>query len=146
MRNSVYILCIGAAVTIGLTLLWLFSRHRVKMKHGEILPADVMKAKYALTAGRYEPPHLEREQVPPHLRDLIGLAERWGIPDDIIRDDFEQEATAAEKDEFQARLRGRTKDIREWLDSFETGRPMPEAPAHFMFMLEALDEMGLWPD
>ena len=30
-----------------------------------------------------------------------------------------------------------------WLDSFPPGEPMPDSAAHFMYMLEALDENGL---
>jgi len=146
MGKSNYITYIGAAGIAVVVILTLYLNSRRRMKYGEILPASKMKAKYGLTAERYKPPRLDPEQVPEHLRDLIPLAEKWGIGDDIIRDDFESKAGESEKDEFRAKLRGRTKQVNDWLDSFEAGKPMPEAAAHFMYMLEALDEMGLGPD
>jgi len=74
------------------------------------------------------------------------LAAKWGIGDDIIRDDFEQKASEGEKQELKESLSGRTAEVTQWLDSFGVGKPMPEEAACFMYMLEALDEMRLWPD
>jgi len=116
------------------------------MKHGEILPADEMKAKYNLTAESYKPPKLDPENVPEHLRDLLPLAAKWGIGDDIIRDDFEQKASEDEKQELKNSLSGRMAEITKWLDSFEAGEPMSDEAACFMTMQLALDEMRLWPD
>ncbi len=116
------------------------------MKHGEILPADEMKAKYSLTAESYKPPKLAPEKVPENLRDLLPLAAKWGIGDDIIRDDFEQKSIEDEKQKLKNSLSGRTAEITQWLDSFEAGKPMSDEAACFMYMLEALDEMGLWPN
>ncbi|GAJ06951.1 unnamed protein product [marine sediment metagenome] len=74
------------------------------------------------------------------------MAEKWGIGDDVIRCDFGKKASEAEKQEFKEKLTGRTKEVTEWLDSFKDGWEMAEEAGHFMYMLEALDEMGLWPD
>ena len=145
MSNSNYI-SIGLVGIVLIAILMIFLNRRPRMKHGEILPANEMKAKYNLTAERYKPPRLDPEKVPEQLRDLLPLAAKWGIGDDIIREDFEQKASEGEKQELKNSLSGRTAEVTQWLDSFEIGKPMPEEAACFMYMLEALAEMRLWPD
>jgi len=116
---------------------------RKKMQQWEIAPSHVLKEKYNLTAENRPVIKIDPETVPLNLRDLIAMAEKWGICDDIIRDDFEEKAGDKEKEEFKTRLSGRTKEITAWLDSFSNGRTMTHEAAHFMYMLEALDEMKL---
>ena len=113
---------------------------------GEIAPARELKEKYNLTAENRPDIHIPPENVPENLRDLIPMAEKWGIGDDVIRDDFEEKTSETEKEAFQRQLKGRTADVTAWLDSFKDGLEMSEEAGHFMYMLEALDEMGLWPD
>jgi hypothetical protein len=115
-------------------------------KYGEIATASELKEKYNLTAENRPSINIPPENVPENLRDLIPMAEKWGIGDDVIRDDFEEKTTDEEKEEFKGKLKGRTADINTWLDSFKDGLDMSEEAGHFMYMLEALDEMGLWPD
>jgi hypothetical protein len=115
-------------------------------KIGEIAPASELKEKYNLTAENRPDINIDPENVPENLRDLIPIAEKWGIGDDVIRDDFEKKTTDFEKEEFTSRLKGRTVEVTAWLDSFKDGFEMSEEAGHFMYMLEALDEMGLWPD
>ncbi len=143
MSNSHYIMLIG---TVAVIILIVFLTRQHRMKHGEILPANEMKAKYNLTAENYAPPELDPNNVPESLRDLTRLAANWGIGDDIIRDDFEQKASEDEKQELKRALTGRTAEVTRWLDSFDVSKPMPQEATCFMYMLEALDEMGLWPD
>ena len=145
MGNSNYI-SIGLVGIVLIAILMIFLNRRPRMKHWEILPANEMKAKYNLTVERYKPPRLDPEKVPEQLRALLPLAAKWGIGDDIIRDDLEQKASEDEKQELKNSLSGRTAEVTQWLDSFEAGKPMPEEAACFMYMLEALDEMRLWPD
>jgi hypothetical protein len=136
-------LCYGSAVVIVVVIIVvLYRRMHPKMKHGEILPADVMKAKYNLTAEHYKPPQLNPEIVPHHLRDLLPIAEKWGIEDDIVRDDFQQKAPENEKQELGKLLSGRGQAINKWLDSFGSN-PMPPEAAVFMYMMLGLDEMGI---
>ena len=145
MDKSNYI-SIGLVGIVLVAIFMIFLSRRQRMKHGEILPANEMKAEYNLTAERYKPPRLDPEKVPQQLRDLLPLAAKWGIGDDIIRDDFEQKASEDEKQELKNSLSGRTSEVTKWLDSFGIGKPMPKEAACFMYMLEALDEMRLWPD
>ncbi|MBN1276408.1 MAG: hypothetical protein JXA35_02865, partial [Deltaproteobacteria bacterium] len=102
--------------------------------------------KYNHTAENRPEISLDPEKIPDNLRDIIPMAEKWGIGDDVIRDDFEEKTSEIEKDEFRSKLKGRTAEVTVWLDSFKDGMEMSEEAGHFMYMLEALDEMGLWPD
>lgn len=111
----------------------------------EIAPASELQEEYGLYAGNRPVIEIESDSVPAHLRDIIPLVEMWGIPDDIIRSDFADKASSAEKGAFQKAMTGRTSAVVAWLDTFPPGE-MPDSAAHFMYMLEALDENGLWPD
>jgi len=142
--NIIYIYI--TLVIIIVVLLYLrIKRHVPKMKHGEILTVDEMKKKYKISSDNYKPPKINPEKVPENLRDLIPFAAKWGIMDDIIRVDFEEKASSEEKQEFKKALTDRTDEVQHWLDSFGSDL-MPDEAAHFLFMLEGLDEMKLWPD
>ena len=149
MGSSNWIFYVGWAGVAVVIFLALFLKRRPRMKYGEILPAGEMKRKYHLTAERYKPPHLDPEKVPENLRELLPLAAKWGIGDDIIRDDFEQKASEDERQELKNALTGKTAEITQWLDSNPAptiDKPMTEEAACFMYMTEALAEMGLWTD
>lgn len=140
MKNTHYA-AIGLVAILFIALLTMLFYRRPKMKYGEILPSGEMKAKYNLTAEEYKPPHLDPQKVPEQLRNLLQLAAKWGIGDDIIRDDFERKASGDEKQELRNALSGRNAEITQWLNSFEAGKPIPQEAACFMYMQLALDEM-----
>ena len=143
MKTTVSIV---AAIFIILAAVIIFRSRGRRIRHGEILPANEMQKKYGLYAENRPDINIDPMQVPKNLRDLIPMAEKWGVGDDIIRSDIEKKASDTEKEAFQSKLKGRTKQVTDWLDSYGAEQPMPEEAAHFMYMLEALDEMGLWPD
>jgi hypothetical protein len=87
-----------------------------------------------------EVPSLNAGEVPADLRDLVPLAQRWGIGDDVARSERIQQATDAEKSELRAAFGPRQARITAWLDSFGQG-PMPEEAAAFMYTQLALEEM-----
>jgi len=89
---------------------------------------------------------IDANEVPPELRDLMGLAHKWGIGDDVARSDFEDTATEEEKEQFRSKLTGRTSQITNWLNSFPEDSIHPGAFSNFTYMLEALSEMNIWPD
>jgi hypothetical protein len=134
---------IGMLFFFTAVFIWMRTRKRT-MKYGEILPADQMQKKYNLYAENRPQIRIDSSEVPENLRNLIYLAEKWGIDDDIIRDDFENKSTAAEKQELQDKLKGRTKEVNQWLDTFANGNALSESAAHFMYMLLAHEEMRLW--
>ena len=136
-----YVLCIGLPLLSVAFFAYSILHWRThRMKHGEILPAGVMKEKYGLTYDHYRPPRMNPRRVPEHLRDLLPLARKWGIGDDIIRDDLRQKASVQEKGELEKALSGRERSVFEWLDSLDPASMSREAAA-FMFMMSALEEI-----
>ena len=92
---------------------------------------------------RYE---IDLKEVPEHLRDLVPYAYKWGIGDDVARDKLEELCSDQEKEDFRRALTGRTAAVNAWLDSFPENSIHPGAVSNFLYMLEALAEMGIWPD
>lgn len=80
--------------------------------------------------------------VPDEFKDLLPLARKWGVGDDAIRGDVTEAATEAEKQELVSTLTGKLGAIDRWIDSFPEGMMSDEAAA-FMYMGEAIDELGL---
>lgn len=111
------------------------------LQHGQIGTAEELAAQRGPTAP--EPIHLHRDRVPPDLVDLIPLAETWGISDDVLRDEMQERATAAEKQAMGDALMNRHARITAWLDSLPQGQPMSDEAAAFMYMQVGADEMGL---
>lgn len=81
-------------------------------------------------------------EIPDRFKDLIPLTERLGIGDDLKRTESEMKLTDIEKQEINNTLKGRTKDLQEWIDSTNSA----EVAVPFINLLEALAEMGVWPD
>jgi hypothetical protein len=113
---------------------------------GEILPAAEMREKYQLSADSRPTLHLDPRKVPEELRDLVPLAEKWGIEDDLIREDFQSKATQAEKEALAKAVAGRNARITEWLNAQPRNATMSDEAAAFMYMQLGLDEMELWVD
>jgi hypothetical protein len=85
-------------------------------------------------------PPLDPGKVPADLQDLVPLAQRWGIGDDVLRSEQVQKATDAERSELRAAFGPRHRRITAWLDSFGQGA-MPEEAAAFMYTQLAIEEM-----
>jgi hypothetical protein len=83
---------------------------------------------------------LDTDKVPADLRDLVPLAQRWGIGDDVARSERIQKATVAERSELRAAFGPRQARITQWLDSFGQG-PMSDEAAAFMYAQLAIEEM-----
>ncbi len=62
----------------------------------EILPAGEMRDKYGLYAENRPTIRLDPLKVPERLRQLIPLAEQFGISDDLIREDVVAKTPPAE--------------------------------------------------
>ncbi|MFC1853721.1 hypothetical protein ACFL27_26355 [candidate division CSSED10-310 bacterium] len=89
---------------------------------------------------------IDSQEVPENIRDLIPLAEKWGLGDDTERAELWQEAPPAAKETLKEKLTGRTGDITAWLDSYNESEELPPAATGpFMWLLEGLDENGYWP-
>lgn len=107
----------------------------------EIAPAHDLQRKYGLYAENRPTIRLGSKRFPPHLRHLAPFAERWGIGDDIIRNDYIKRASPAERRELYEVLYDPFEQITAWLNSFK-GKPMSDEAAAFMYMQLGLDEMG----
>jgi hypothetical protein len=83
---------------------------------------------------------LQADKVPPNLRHLIPLAERWGIGDDVDRAELGERATAADRQALVEATAPHQEAITAWLDSFGT-RPLTDEAAAFMYMQLAIEEM-----
>jgi len=86
---------------------------------------------------------LDPVQIPTDLRHLVPLAEKWGIGDDIIRNDLIDKSSSVERRELHDSLYAPFEKIAEWLTSF-AGRPLSAEAEAFMYMQTALDEMGYY--
>lgn len=141
MIDSIQI--VGVAALLALAAYVTFrprSRPRPEVP-SPILPARVLQQRYGLYAESRPTIRLDPQRVPPPLRDLIPLAETWGIGDDIIRFDFEQKAPEAAKRELISGLDGRIGEVEEWLRSQPGGAELSEEAAAFMYLLSAWDEV-----
>lgn len=85
---------------------------------------------------------LDAAKVPADLRHLVPLAEQWGIGDDVERYARVERADDAERQALRSAVRPHDRRITEWLDSFGDA-PMTDEAAAFMYMLLAIEEMGL---
>jgi hypothetical protein len=111
----------------------------------EIAPASVLQRRYGLYAENRPVIRLDPARVPAHLRDLIPLAEKWGIGDDIIRFDVEEKSTAAEKAELLRVVGPRFDEVEAWLATADPGDPSEEISA-FTYLTTAWDELRAGTD
>ncbi len=84
---------------------------------------------------------LQAEGVPVNLRQLIPLAEKWGIGDDVERGEFIEAASAEERQALLKAITPRQQEITAWLDTFGTN-PLSDEAAAFLYMQLAVEEMG----
>src|SRR5262245_44357573 len=93
----------------------------------EILPSKVMRDKYGLTAEKRPAITLDPAKVPPGLRQLIPLAEQFGISDDLIREDV---LAKTPRDQIRAArdaVTAHNAQLDEWLAGPESYNPKPSA-------------------
>jgi len=115
---------------------------RARSRRG-IASSSAIQKHFGLYAENRPILHLDPVQVPTDLRNLVPLAEKWGIGDDIIRNDLINKSSTAEKRELHDSVYGPFERITEWLASF-AGHPLSAEAEAFMYMQTALDEMGYY--
>jgi hypothetical protein len=113
---------------------------RTRSRRGIASAANLQKH-FGLYAENRPIAKLDPALVPAHLRHIVPLAEKWGIGDDIIRNDLIDKSSSVERRELHDALYEPFEDITVWLNSFAGRSLSPEAEA-FMYMQSALDEMG----
>jgi hypothetical protein len=89
----------------------------------EILPAGEMRKKYGLTADNRPTIQLDPSKVPVGLHPLIPLAERFGISDDLIREDVVAKASPAEVEELRRIVNQYADALDQWLAGPEADGP-----------------------
>jgi hypothetical protein len=70
---------------------------------------------------------LDPARVPHALRQLIPLAEQWGITDDIIRDDVFRQASASDIRRLRKILRENDGELDKWLAGPEASSRSPSS-------------------
>jgi hypothetical protein len=87
---------------------------------------------------------IDRKKVPRDFHDLIPLARKWGVGDDGSRGYFTDHASAKDKAALKKALPlKRRGEIQDWLDSLGPRGITGDEAGAFMYLLEALDELGI---
>ena len=74
-----------------------------------------MRRRYGPSRDNRSAIRLESAQVPQGLRRLIGLAERWGESDDLIREGMVRRASGTDLQELVAAMATAEVQLGEWL-------------------------------
>lgn len=88
---------------------------KIRYNSFEVLPAREMRERYKLTAENRPTIRLDPAHVPLCLRGLIPLAERYGISDDLIREDVLRNTSEAELEEMRRVVKAADDGLDEWL-------------------------------
>lgn len=104
----------------------------------DVGPGDEMQRKYGWYAENRPIIHVEADQVPIHLRDVIPYVERWAIPCDVTRGDYYDQQPKDDIRDFVRVVGRRDREINAWLDTFSD--QWPAAGYQFMYLLKALGE------
>ena len=108
----------------------------------EVLPAGEMRRRYGLSAGNRPSVEFSSDDVPCVLREYIPLAKKWGVNDDIVREDMIARASDEERAELKIAVGGIQDELDEWLAGPESFSTAPtEAYLAFTAMRLAADEI-----
>jgi tetratricopeptide (TPR) repeat protein len=85
---------------------------------------------------------IDAKRVPENLRQTIPLVKRWGLSDDALRGVVIDQASARDRAGFRKALTlQQRRQINDWIDSFADAATMSNEAAHFMYLLEAYEEL-----
>lgn len=93
--------------------------------HFEVGRAGDLRRKHGLTAENRPTIRLDPTRIPEQFRSWIPLAERWGIGDDLIREDCVVKASLAELEELLSFGSVYDAMLTEWLAGPESFSPDP---------------------
>ena len=96
-------------------------------EHWEVVPAGEMRRKYGLYAENRPVIKLDAKRVPEPLRALIPLAEKFGISDDLIREDFFAKTPKSDLTKLKQTLAEYADLLDDWLAGPEAVRPESSA-------------------
>jgi hypothetical protein len=84
----------------------------------------------------------EARRVPENPRPVVYLARKWGVSDDADRGVLVNQASVSERTEMRKALTlNMRRQINDWIDSFSEASSLSGEAAHFMYLLEAYEEM-----
>ena len=89
----------------------------------EFLSAGEMRARYDLTAENRPAVTLDLGKVPAALHCLVPLAERFGVPDDLIRQGVLAKATDGDLETMRQTVQSAEDALDSWLAGPEAGGP-----------------------
>ncbi len=89
----------------------------------------------------WKPRGLRPENVPPGLRDLVPLAERWGISNSLGRAVRRLTATPEETRAFMSAMDSHLEQINEWLDGRDPAGDSELEQSAFLYMSSANAEL-----
>ena len=105
---------------------------------------DAWKSDTAQAEANRRAIKIDRKKVPRDFHDLIPLARKWGVGDDGSRGYFTNRASAKDKAALKKALPlKRRSEIQDWLDSLGPRGITGDEAGAFVYLLEALDEMGI---
>src|SRR6185295_970852 len=109
--------------------------------HFEVGESRELRERHGLNAENRPPIRLDPSRVPEKFRRWIPLAERWGIADDLTREDCVSKASTGELQDLLAFRNAYDEVLAQWLSGpeSESPRPTPEYVA-FSALGFALDE------
>lgn len=88
-----------------------------------VMPAGEMRKKYGLTAENRPIVRLDPEKIPEKLRPLLPWAEKFGIGDDLIREDVVIKTPKQVLGEFRRIVALHEDLLEEWLCGPESAGP-----------------------
>ena len=88
-----------------------------------VMRADEMRRQYGLVAENRPAITLRPEMVPKPLGHLITHAERWGVSDDLIREDMAMKATEDELRQLKEAVKACDAELTDWLAGPEASGP-----------------------
>lgn len=103
-------------------------------------PGELLKKVFGWTSERRARVKLRPGAVPEELRDLIPLAEAWGVRCDVTRHDVAAQATSQEFAAVASTLAGRHDAIVDWLYSFGDTPVSDEAAVFQSLLILELEE------
>lgn len=107
----------------------------------EVLSVGEMRRRYGLTAENVPAVDFSPDDVPARLRDLVPLAKKWGINDDLIREDLVARAAPEDRRELKAAVSAVEDELDDWLAGPEGSGPPTDAYLAFTAMRLAADDV-----
>ena len=104
-----------------------------------VLSGEKMRERYNLSRANKPIIKLDRDKVPEKLQILIPLAEKFGVDDELIREDVLDNATIKEKKELRRVFRKLEDEVMEWLIPQSEKKILSKEYIAFSALLMAVD-------